>query len=236
VLGLGVAVGLGLWALASLRRGCLTWVRSPLSVAALLFGLAAAASITYSTYRFLTISEFGRLAANLGLFALGLVSLRRLDQIRRVIAAACLAAVPVCAYGFLQAAGADPVWGQPEARGLRVFSFLGNPTYLGGFLALLIPLAVAAGWAGRRANAQGRGSWLGPVLFFAAALMMLVCLYLTFCLAAVIGLGLGALLALAVGLARAGRRTRLLALLGVLVAGGAIAAGLAFIYPRMPQR
>lgn len=145
ILGLGVALGISAWLLAGLHRGRLTWARSPVTTGVLAFTLWAGISVLYSRYWFVSISEFGRLAAHVGLFWLALASLRRMVQVRRVVAAACAAAVPIVIYAFMQAAGADPIDWATTSTG-RVFSFLANPTYLGSYLALLIPVAIAVGW------------------------------------------------------------------------------------------
>jgi Flp pilus assembly protein TadD/O-antigen ligase len=203
-LGLLVAFGLSLWLLASLAQGQLSWVRSRLTLMVLAFGAWAATTIIYSRYRYVTVSEFGRLAANVGLFLLIVVSLRRISQVRRVIAAAALVSVPVCIYGFYQASGRDFInWSTPVSR---VFSFLGNPTYLGGFLILVIPLALAAGWPIPQPDQPSWQRRLISGLFLAAAGAMLLCLYYSRTIGGVIGFALAAPLVFVLGLVRGGNR------------------------------
>jgi tetratricopeptide (TPR) repeat protein/O-antigen ligase len=238
-LGVGVAIGLAAWLLASLRAGRLAWVQSRLNPIVIAFGLWAGVTITYSQYRFATVSEVGRLAAHVGLYVLAIVSLRSAAQVRRVIGAACLAAVPVCIYGFVQAAGRDPIgWDATEGR---VFSFLGNATYLAGFLVLVIPLAVAAAWPRRHEGNAAEPSG-GPepaaitsVLFFIIAGMMLLCLYLSVTMSPAIGLVAGATAAGLIALVRGGRRLLWKAapwiVLGAVVAG---ALGVV-VYRRLPE-
>ena len=246
VLGLGVALGLGVWLLAGLAEGRLGWVRSHLVLAAIGFVVWAGISVFYARYKYVSVSEFGRLAAHLGLVFLVIGSLRTGAQVKRLIGAACLASVPVSIYAFKQAAGQDFIsW---TAQVTRVFSFLGNPTYLGGYLILLIPLAVAAGWPefGERSEAQSRrgkrpgfGSLL-PLLqsafFFSAAIMMALSLYFSYTLSGVIGLGLGAPIALALVLVRGGRQAARVALPGALAAAVVLGCVGWIAYHRMPRR
>jgi hypothetical protein len=116
-LGVGVALGLSLWLVASLARGRVEWVPSRLNPLVLAFAAWVGLTTLYSHYWYVTISGFGRLAGHVGLYCLAVVSLRRVAQLRRVIAAACLAAIPLCLYGFVQAAGRDPVtWDSSMTR------------------------------------------------------------------------------------------------------------------------
>jgi tetratricopeptide (TPR) repeat protein/O-antigen ligase len=208
-LGVGVALGLSMWLVASLARGRIEWVTSRLNPLVLAFAAWVGLTTLYSHYWYVTISGFGRLAAHVGLYCLAVVSLRRVAQLRRVIAAACLAAVPVCLYGLAQAAGRDPIaW---DGSMTRVCSLMGNATYLASFLVLAMPLAVAAGWPRPKARdpartpSAGRGPAAVSLFFFTAAAMMALCLYCSVTISPVIGLGLGTALALALVLVRGGR-------------------------------
>lgn len=238
-LGVGVAVGLALWLLASLRAGRLAWVQSRLNPVVIAFGLWAGLTMTYSRYWFVTASEFGRLAAHVGLYVLAIVSLRSAAQVRRVIGAACFAAVPVCIYGFVQAAGKDPIgWDATEGR---VFSFLGNATYLAGFLVLVIPLAVAAAWPRRReGNAPEPSGGPEPAavtsaLLFIIAGMMLLCLYLSVTMSPALGLVAGSTAAGVIALVRGGRRLLWKAAPWI-VLGAVVASALGVVvYRRLPQ-
>jgi O-antigen ligase len=225
---IAAALGLSVWLMTSLARGRLEWVTSRLNVLVIAFGVWAGASIFYSGYRHATISEFGRLAPQIGLYLLVVFSLRSTAQVGRLIAAACAAAVPVCVYGFMQAAGRDPIsW---DASPGRVFSFLGNATYLASFLVLVIPAAVAVGWPRRRASqkdgASGRSSWDIAVsaMFLGAAAMMMVCLYYSVTISPAVGLVFGTVIAGAIGVVRGGRTVVRAAapwvVLALVVAGG----------------
>ena len=141
-LGLGVALGLSLWLVGGLAQGRLAWAVSRLNLMVLAFVVWAGLTICYSHYWYVTLSEFGRLAAHLGLYWLAIVSLRTIGQVRRVVGAACLAAVVVCIYGFMQAAGRDPIsWATPTTR---IFSFLGNATIRSRYTRIRIAMARVA--------------------------------------------------------------------------------------------
>jgi tetratricopeptide (TPR) repeat protein/O-antigen ligase len=234
ILGLGVALGISAWLLAGLHRGRLTWARSPVTTGVLAFTLWAGISVLYSRYWFVSISEFGRLAAHVGLFWLALASLRRMVQVRRVVAAACAAAVPIVIYAFMQAAGADPIDWATTSTG-RVFSFLANPTYLGSYLALLIPVAIAVGWPlpdSGRATAAAR--WVISGLFLLIAALMAVALYLSFTLGAVAGLAIGSLLALVLAIIRRGIPAVRRAAPALIAASAGLALVLVVAYRLMP--
>ena len=239
VLGLGAAFGLALWLIASLARGRLSWASSRLNTAVLIYAAWAGVSIAYSgRYWWVSLSEFARLAAHIALFWLAICCLRSRAQVRRVIGAACVAAVAIAAYAFAQRAGWDFVaWQTPSTR---VLSFLGSPTNLAGFLILVIPLAVAVGWPRRDAaqseEAAGRRWWRRPGSVFplAAAFLMLICLYLSVTLSATIGLGLGGLLALLLAVIRGGAPAARRAFLGLALLA-VVAAPIAwFAYQRLP--
>jgi tetratricopeptide (TPR) repeat protein/O-antigen ligase len=211
-LALGVSLGLALWLLTSLARGRLRWATSRLNLLVAAYALWAGVSILYSSYRYATVSEFGRLAAHVALYGLAIASLGSLAQVRRVITAAAAVSIPVCIYALLQATGHDPIpW---ETQSVRVFSFLGNPTFLASFASFILPLSVAAGWPGtwcERTTGAERptsASRAGSVFFFAVAAMAALCLYLSISLSPVIGFGLGGAVALALVVIPAIRRSR----------------------------
>jgi len=234
-LGLGAAAGLGLWLVAGLAQGRLSWVRSRLNALVLAFAAWAAITIIYAQFRYVAVSEFGRLAANVGLYLLAITCLRTSKQVTRVIIAACLGSIPVSIYAFAQAMGKDFITYKVQGDVGRVFSFFGNATYFGGYLILLIPVAIALAWPknreGQEANgagpsrppgrtgrggpfdsAQGRPSGSprgrsGVSAFTAlAALLMLVSLYLSYTISGVIGLGLGVTVAASLAMLRGGRK------------------------------
>ena len=74
------------------------------------------------------------------LFALVVSHLRTREQIERLVAVVLLTSFPVALNAIVQWWGWDPI--RPEARGGRVFSTLGNPIYLAGYLVMIIPLTI----------------------------------------------------------------------------------------------
>ena len=234
-LGIGVALGLALVLITSLARGKLRWSSVRLNALVTAYLVVAAVSVIYSHYRFATISGGAKLAGNVGLYWLVALAVREMRQVRRIVGAAAVAAVAVCLYAFVQAAGKDPLHWDTSAT--RVFSFLGNATYLAGFLVLVMPLVIAAGWPRRGGGAapRGAGAWLLFAFSAVVAGMMLVCLYLTISLSPAIGLLLGVGMAVLLVVIRGGRRA-------VRIAVPAVAAGLAvflavgyFGYTRLPR-
>ena len=78
---------------------------------------------------------------------------------RRIVAVVLAASVPVALYGILQRFGIDPLpW--PGRTAERVASTLGGPIFLGGYMAMLVPLSIhgallawaqRTSWGGTRA-------------------------------------------------------------------------------------
>ena len=239
-LALIVGAGLSLWLVASLARGRFSWVESRLNLLVPAFAGWAGLTLVYSRYQFATVSEFGRLAAHVGVYWLAVLSLRRIVQVRRVVGLACVAAVPVCIYGFIQAAGKDQIrWDQSMTR---VFSFLGNATYLASFLVLLLPLAVAVAWPGGDAEEGERPRRrtrplrrVVSALFFLVAAMMALCLYFSVTISPVVGIGLGTAIVVMIAVVRGGRSALRVAIPGLLI--GVIALGIlgALGYRHLPK-
>ena len=233
---IGVALGLSAWLVASLARGRLEWATCRLNVAVAAFAIWAGMSIFYSDYRYATVSEGGRLAAHIGLYWLVILAIRDMRQVRRLLGATAVGGLLVCVYAFIQRAGRDPIpW---HEEGARVFSFLGNPTYLGGYLVLLIPLMIAVGLPSSEGREAQGGRWRGKmssVFFLLVAGLMLLSLYLTVSLSPIIGMGLGAAVALALGIGRNWGNIRGVHVVGFLLAG-IFAAGLfAAVYSHLPK-
>lgn len=64
-------------------------------------------------------------------------------QVERLATVILLASIAPAAYGVLQSVGLDPIdWGKAEAT-RRVTSTAGNPIFLGAFLIIVVPLALA---------------------------------------------------------------------------------------------
>ena len=67
-------------------------------------------------------------------------NLRSRAQVERLFLAVTLGSLPVAAYAIVQAVGADPLpWGTSGV----VSSTLGNASFLGGYLAVVLPLSLA---------------------------------------------------------------------------------------------
>ncbi len=234
-LGIGVALGLSVWLVASLARGRIEWAPGRLNVGVAAFTAWAGLSLIYSGYRYATVSEVGRLAAHVGLYGLVILAIRDARQVRRLLGTAAIAALLVCAYALVQAAGADPVSWDQKSR--RVFSFLGNPTYLAGYLVLLMPLVAAAGWPTpeERGARSGLSRWFRPSFFLLTAGLMLLCLYLTVSLSPIIGLGLGTMLALALAIVKGRRHLTARTVIPFLIAGVLAAALFTVVSLHLPK-
>lgn len=138
---------------------------------------------------------------------------------RRVLLLLLWVGLANAVYGLVQSAGLDPMpW--DRSFGARALGFLGNPNFLGGHLALLLPLGLALALDGRGSERVQAWRWVLAAGLGAG-------LFLTQTRGAWVGAaaGCGLLLVLASRLAPQllARRRRLLLLLG---AGAALAAGL----------
>ena len=129
-------------------------------------------------------------AAYAALFFVSSQTLSKGDGLRRLVRAVTVVAAIVSVYGIVQFLGVDPVaWPAGRFEEFRSFSTLGNPMYLGEYLALCLPVALGGVLASRGAErglfAAGaaiealclattvtRGSWLGGVVGIAVALWM----------------------------------------------------------------
>jgi O-antigen ligase len=133
----------------------------------------------------------------LALFVLVAGQLRVRTQLNRLVTATLYASAVVSGYGLLQFAGLDPIpWERPSER---AFATLGHPNFLGLYVAMTIPLAVARLLAAR--NWVSRGLYAGLLLAQAG------CLLATFSRSAWLGvLAAGVVFALLAGIR--GQRTR----------------------------
>jgi hypothetical protein len=100
------------------------------------------------------------------------------DTIRDMVHGMILAATLVACFGIYQKlAGWEtpPSWTYSEVEKgikIRVFSSIGNPNALGGFMVLITPIAIALTlWA---------KNWTQRILYGGAALIMMYCLVLTY--------------------------------------------------------
>jgi len=154
--------------------------------------------------------------------AVGLV--RRRDQVDRVVTALLLGAVAPAWYAIVQRLGADPIdWGFPAAQ--RATSTAGNAIFLGAMLIMVLPFAVARallhlapGYLDRAAAPRrvGRG-----VTYLALSLLYGLGLLYSNSRGPMLGFGVGTLVLAALVATIAGRRSVVLAAIGLSVAGSA---------------
>ncbi len=137
------------WGLASLLRGRLRLYRNPLflplsaylavSLLATLFSVAPRNSWFGQSYRgdgLVTLATYATL------YFLAVQLLRTRLHLRRAIAWTLAGAVPVAIMGILQSYNWDPSFSNSPWLGTRASSTLGNPDFLGAYLALAWPLPV----------------------------------------------------------------------------------------------
>ncbi len=117
-----------------------------------------------------------------GLARLAISDHRRFGSIVRSAAAG---ATFVAVYAVMQRAGLDPIWDElPQGR---VFSTIGQPNSLGAYLAMTVPLAVAAARLERRGAT--RGLWWTAVTILLVALLFTLSRGAYLALAVAIGVG-----------------------------------------------
>lgn len=89
---------------------------------------------------------FYSLAGYLIFFLLLILNLRTERQFKRSLWAVAAAGLLVSLYGLAQRFDLDPlVWRESAARTQRIFSSLGQPNFLGQYLAMILPLTLALG-------------------------------------------------------------------------------------------
>ncbi|MEA3407271.1 MAG: tetratricopeptide repeat protein [Chloroflexota bacterium] len=117
----------------------------PTTLLALVYVLATIASVvprislwgsyqrlqgTYTTLSYIVI------------FLLMLQTLRRVEQLRRLVTVVILTSFPIALYGLLQHYGLDPLpWGGNVSR--RVASHMGNAIFISAYLIMIAPLILA---------------------------------------------------------------------------------------------
>ncbi len=173
---------MGLAALAQIIEGRRNGPHHPLLWPALAFSLALALATAFSINPRASLwGSYERqqglltLAAYLALFLLTAANLRTRAQAERLWAALVWSSVPVVAYGFLQAAGMDPLDWRTDAAS-PVLSTVGRANFLGSYLVLVVPLTAGRALSARRrwpyglllagqlaclALTQARGAWVG---------------------------------------------------------------------------
>ena len=200
--------------------------RKPVCVAAALVGLTHALSTLMSVAPAeALLGSFSRaqglttLLSWLVLFV-ALTTWARTQGVReRILSVIVLASIPVCAYGLLQRGGWDPLpWSVDMSA--RCSSTLGNPVFLGGYLAMLLTPTVylaARSWERRKATP---GTWCRLPWVVAAFVLQVVTLWATGSRGPLSGGLAGMGLFLGLEMALRGLRRRAVAWLG----GGMLAA------------
>ena len=212
-IGIGLAAAAGFWLLMTIAdgqgQGVTTFRRSPntpppnalftpIHLPLLLYGAIAIAATGLSPVPRAALSGLIKLGLYLIFFALMARVLRSPQWRSRVITVYLYAALGVAAYGMHQQFHGVPAlatWVDAQstlAKTTRVYSSLGNPNLLAGYLVPAVPLSVAAffnwrGW-GPKALAgfmvlmnsaclvltYSRGGWLGLVAALGAIAVLLV--------------------------------------------------------------
>lgn len=156
-------------------------------------------------------------------FLAAVALIRGVAALERLVSLLAIGAIPVLAYAVVQFAGADPVsWDIDFGR--RVFSTLGQPLVLGGYLATLLPLLL---WLAMRRRGGERAFLLGEAAVGVAVLLASGTrgAWIGFAVAVVVGL---ALLARSRGVSRraiaalAAAAVGTLSIVAILAAAGAI--------------
>jgi len=143
-----------IWAVRTLLYGRIEFVRSPLNLAVLFYVGAAAVSAIISSYWISSGRALWRLLLFAGLYLLVANFVATRPRLLSLLSVAALGALFVCAYAFTQKLGYDPVhWSQKSQW--RVFSSIGNPNMLAGYLVVVIPLAAALGLATKSWGLRG---------------------------------------------------------------------------------
>jgi O-antigen ligase len=126
---------------------------------------------------------FLTIAAYCALLFVASQTLANTNGVRAITATVAAVAATVSAYGVFQYFGVDPVaWPAGRFEEYRAFSTLGNPMYLGEYLALCLPVAVSGALVTRG---------LRRVLFVLASVMITASLAMTVTRGSWIGAGFG---------------------------------------------
>ena len=156
------------------------------------------------------------LAAYLLLFLVVGARLRTREQAGRLLDTVVLVSLPLAVYALLQRLGADPIpWGgYGAAVTSRVIGTQGNATFLGGYLALSIPVTLYQ-WLQARRQAQASRQ----AVYGAGVVLQALALVFSDSRGAALGLALGLLVWLLAEAAWRGQRRLAQAAVGLGVAG-----------------
>jgi O-antigen ligase len=128
-----------------LERGRLSWQRSVVDLWMVLSLLILTVSWIFSDFRVFGTAAYLTAAGSAICFFSGTQLFRERDKIERALFVLAVITLLVCALGVIQYFAGDR-WGIDFGIGAarRVMSTMGNPAYLAGFLAMMIPLTL--GW------------------------------------------------------------------------------------------
>jgi len=180
------------WIVKTAENGKFTWRKSPLNLPVLIFIFVTFIATVFSTNPY--FSFFGQYMYHMeGLWAtinygvLYLLVIANLDvfEVRNIILAFITASGATCVYGLLQHFGMELVNWQISSKE-RIWSTMGNPNFLAGFLIMAIPLTIAILLERRRQN-ENRLS-LNTGLLVALLCLQLICLNFTYSRASWVGL------------------------------------------------
>jgi putative inorganic carbon (HCO3(-)) transporter len=150
---------------------------TPIHILVFLYWCIAAIATAFSPVKSAALTGFLTLTIYLGLFALGSQILRSSRWRNWIITSYLLTALLVSGYGIRQQFfGVQQLatWNDPNsalAHDTRVYSYLGNPNLLGGYLLPAIALSVAAIFIWR--------GWIQKTLAVIMVMMNSACLYFT---------------------------------------------------------
>ena len=121
------------------------------------------------------LQGFYSLFSYLVVFGLIAVNMRQLSQVSRLVSVMALTGLPAALYGVLQASGQDPLLWVGDVTA-RVPSTMGNPTSIGAFMIMVLPLAIGRALGGRLPDAtrqvDGAAFWRALVAITGAIVLL----------------------------------------------------------------
>lgn len=171
------------------------WLMAAIAAFGLASGLSTVLSISPGRSwngSFFRQQGFTTLLAYLTLVAAVAAHLRRPDQWRRAVMAIVLGSVPVSVFAIVQRLGLDTII--PQGEGHRVGSSLGNPIFLGGYMAMtvLVTVTCVPGWIRSFSPGPRTG---GRLALAVVAGLQIAALVLTQSRGPILGLGAGLFIA-----------------------------------------